>query len=265
VSRILVHFSCGAASAVAAKVAVERYGKERDVRVIYCDLSKDEHPDNLRFMGEVERWIGRPVERLKHPKHAGIDDVFAKARYMVGPYGAACTRVLKREIGDAYAQPGDAHVLGYTADEAERIARFIQNNPERRCLWLLADAGITKADCYRVLQAHGIALPAMYQLGYDHNNCIGCVKGGKGYWNKIRRDFPEVFAKRAKQQRELNAAFNSGGELYFLDELGPDEGRDVPEQDIECGLFCSGYGELVQMAVKRLQATPAVMSDGRAE
>ncbi len=37
----------------------------------------------------------------------------------------------------------------------------------------------------------------MYDLGYPNNNCIGCVKGGMGYWNKIRKDFPEVFQKRA--------------------------------------------------------------------
>ena len=33
-------------------------------------------------------------------------------------------------------------------------------------------------------------------MGYNNNNCIGCIKGGMGYWNKIRVDFPEVFEKR---------------------------------------------------------------------
>ena len=37
------------------------------------------------------------------------------------------------------------------------------------------------------------ARPLMYDLGYPNNNCIGCVKGGMGYWNHIRKDFPEVF------------------------------------------------------------------------
>ena len=44
----------------------------------------------------------------------------------------------------------------------------------------------------------GVKLPAMYGLGYEHNNCIGCVKGGMGYWNKIRKDFPDAFEKMAK-------------------------------------------------------------------
>ena len=49
----------------------------------------------------------------------------------------------------------------------------------------------------------GIKRPIMYDLGYSNNNCIGCVKGGMGYWNKIREDFPEVFQARAKLEREI--------------------------------------------------------------
>ncbi len=39
-SRIVVWFSCGAASAVAAKLAVEKYN---NVMVVYCDTG-GEHP-----------------------------------------------------------------------------------------------------------------------------------------------------------------------------------------------------------------------------
>lgn len=59
--RRLVWFSCGAASAVAAKLAVETYGDAVDV--VYCDTLATEHPDNERFLRDVERWIGRSVTR----------------------------------------------------------------------------------------------------------------------------------------------------------------------------------------------------------
>lgn len=65
--RIVVWFSCGAASAMAAKLAVEKYG-ERCI-VVYCDTSKSEHPDNLRFLADVERWIGKPVLRIRSEKY----------------------------------------------------------------------------------------------------------------------------------------------------------------------------------------------------
>lgn len=254
-TRILCHFSCGAASAVAWKVAAMRYGGEANVEAVYCaSVERDEHADNARFLADVEAWVGAKVTKLRNATYQTVNDVFLGERFIVGPRGASCTRVLKREVADRYAQPEDRHVLGLTADEAGRIANYERNNPHKQCLWVLAAAGITKGDCYRIIQSAGIDLPAMYRLGYDHNNCIGCVKGGKGYWNKIRRDFPDVFAARAVVQRQLNVGFNSGGKLFFLDELDPDEGRDVPEPDIECGVFCSGYTGLLQQAAESSHA-----------
>lgn len=75
----------------------------------------------------------------------------------------------------------------------------------------------------------------MYDMGYRNNNCIGCVKGGMGYWNKIRRDFPEVFARRARQEREIGHTCING---IYLDELDPNRGRMEDEVLEECGIAC---------------------------
>jgi hypothetical protein len=218
--------------------------------VLKCDTTPDEHSDSERFRRDVEAWIGQPVKLLRHPKYRTVEDVWRGERYIVGPNGASCTRVLKREVREAYQQPGDQHVFGLTYDEADRISDLEAMHPGMSFLWLLTGARITKEDCYHVLTTNGIELPLMYRMGYDHNNCLGCVKGGKGYQNKIRRDFPEVFARRAAIQRELGVQYSSGGELYWLDELDPDAGRDVPEPPIECGLFCGHYSTLIDLAVR---------------
>jgi hypothetical protein len=95
----------------------------------------------------------------------------------------------------------------------------------------------------------GIEIPAMYKLGYTNNNCIGCVKGQQGYWNKIRIDFPEVFERMAKLERELNVAINKtyAGDgkrkRVFLDELDPQAGRYTMEPNIECGVLCMNGDE----------------------
>lgn len=54
-----------------------------------------------------------------------------------------------------------------------------------------------------MVQRAGIELPAMYRMGYDNANCIGCVKGGEGYFRAIREDFPEQFEELCKVQDEL--------------------------------------------------------------
>ena len=79
----------------------------------------------------------------------------------------------------------------------------------------------------------------MYDLGYSNNNCIGCVKGGMGYWNKIRIDFPEVFKLRAETERLIGATClkDTNGRIY-LDELNPDRGNIEDEIMENCSIFC---------------------------
>ena len=103
---------------------------------------------------------------------------------------------------------------------------------------------MTKQHCHDAITLAGIETPAMYRLGYKNNNCIGCVKGQQGYWNKIRKDFPDAFQQMAKLERELGVAINKSyagdgkRKRVFLDELDPSAGRLEAEPDIECGVIC---------------------------
>ena len=242
--RVVCWFSCGAASAVAAKLAVEKYGDLCEI--IYCDTLKYEHPDNVRFLSDVQNWVGKEVKLLRSPKYDDIFDVFDKTGWLVGVGGARCTTELKKKVRRDYQRENDIHVFGFTTDEDARIDRFSVGEPDLTCDWLLRDAGITKSACYRIIKDAGIALPAMYLLGYKNNNCIGCVKGGAGYWNKIRNDFPESFERMAQQERKMGVTINksyAGDGLrkgVFLDELLPSAGRFESEPDIECGVLCIG-------------------------
>lgn len=237
--RTLVWFSCGAASAVAAKMAVAKYP---DCEVLYCDTLAYEHPDNMRFLKDVEKWIGKEIKLLKSDKYTDIFDVFDKTGWLIGPSGARCTTELKKNVRKQYERPSDLHIFGLTKDESERIERFEDQNSDTKVEWILKNT--TKKDCYRIVQEAGIDLPMMYKLGYNNNNCIGCVKGQAGYWNKIRVDFPEAFDRMAKQERKMGVAINKtyAGDgkrkRIFLDELNPNAGRNVPLPDIECGAIC---------------------------
>lgn len=238
--RVLVWFSCGAASACAAKLTLEQYP---DAEILYCDTLAFEHPDNRRFIVDVEKWISKEIKILKSEKYQDIFDVFDKTGWLVGVGGARCTQELKRNVREQYQGVGDVHVFGFGVDELARLARFERDNPELYLMFPLRDAGMNKQDCLNMLMQAGIELPAMYKLGYKNNNCIGCVKGGKGYWNKIRVDFPESFERMAKFEREINARiFND----VWLDELPPDVGRYQSEFETECGVTCTAFQHSVQ-------------------
>lgn len=244
--RIVCWFSCGAASAVATKLAIQENAGKVPL-VVVCNLVREEHPDNRRFLKDCERWFGQPVEVLENKKYGGsAEAVWKHVRYMANRWGAPCTLYLKREMRRAFQKPGDLNVFGYTAEEQHRVDRFIDANPDARIWPVLVERGLSKTDCLGILSKAGIEIPVMYRLGYNNNNCIGCVKGGLGYWNKIRQDFPEIFERRAKLSRALGAKLlEYRGKRIFLDELPPGAGNYKSEHSVECGFLCElALGEL---------------------
>lgn len=238
-NRIVCWYSCGAASAVAAKLAIDKYKDSgNEIVVAYTEI-EEEHPDNKRFLRECETWFDRPILLLRNENYsASIYEVFGKTKYLVGPAGAACTRLLKKEVRKRFEKPEDIHIFGFTVEERERAERFLDQN-NVRAEFPLIENNLTKQDCFEVVAGRGILLPMMYRLGYKNNNCIGCVKGGSGYWNKIRRDFPETFARMAKQERILGRTIcKYKGERIYLDEMPDNIGRYETEKEVQCGILC---------------------------
>lgn len=245
-SRPVVWFSCGAASAVTAKLAIEKYGD--CVEVVYCNTLAEEHPDNARFMADVESWIGKPITIIASEKYESISDVFEKRRYMSGVKGAICTVELKKNPRFAFQQPHDVHLFGFTYDEKQRIREFKSANFDLNLEWILFRNKVTKADCHARIKKAGIESPVMYSLGYKNNNCIGCVKStSAAYWWRVMIDFPDVFALRCIQSRAIGCRLvRVKGKRIFLDELRQYESEVMPlvarfwanQEDVSCGPEC---------------------------
>lgn len=159
--------------------------------------------------------------------------------YITGPSGAKCTKNLKRDVRASFQLPDDLHVFGFDADEKDRVEDFRERNPDLKFIAPLVDAGLTKGDCKHIIERAGIRLHKMYELGYENANCVGCVKGGMGYWNRIRIDFPEVFERMAKLERKVGATvLKRKGQRLYLDQLEADAGRFSEDQPGECGVIC---------------------------
>jgi len=234
--RKVVWFSCGAASAVAAKIAVQKYDGE--ITIVYCDPG-GEHPDNQSFLKDIESWIDHRIIILKNDKYKDHFDCCQQRGYLGDRKGAPCTLLLKKQLRQQYEKPDDIHIFGYTYDEQSRGTAFNLRNPELFTEWMLINEKITKDNCLGLLWQAGIKIPTMYLQGYPHNNCIGCVKGRAGYWNMIRRDYPEQFAKMAKLEREIGYALNRiDDKRIYLDELNPNVGNIKTEPAIACDLGC---------------------------
>lgn len=237
-------FSCGAPSAVMSRILSKQIP---DLYIVY-NYIEDEHEDNLRFYRECEEWIGKKFETTKSLKYKNVDDVIEKKKYMSGHAGAPCTMELKRNVRLIYADANDINYWGYTVEEIKRAEGYTLRNSAFINRYPLIEYGIKKQDCLALIKEAGIEIPAMYKLGYDHNNCIGCVKSGSPkYWNMIRRDFPEVFRKRAEQERKLKYRLcKVKGEPVYLDELDPNE-IEHTDLDISCDLGCQAiYNTIIK-------------------
>lgn len=246
-SRVVVWFSCGVASAVAAKLAITQYAG-REIVIARCVLH-DEHFDNDRFSDDCAKWFGLQITNLINKEYGGsLDEVIRRRKYLSGIGGAPCTLLLKKDVRIEFQRPDDVHVFGYCAEEQVRWDDFLDAN-NITAVSPLIERGLKHSDCLAIVQDAGIELPKMYQLGYQHNNCIGCLKaGGQGYWNKIKTEFPYIFAKRVAQSRRVGARLLMvNGVHKFLDELVIGAGNYQDEPEIQCGIFC-------EMAKKEIAA-----------
>lgn len=226
----IVWWSAGVSSTIAAALAP-------DATMIYIEIN-DHHPDNERFACEVERWLNRPILRIRHPRFRSVDEVMRATSYANGPSGASCTARLKKAVRKQWERdnPGEhTYVWGYDCSENTRALRIVEATPEHRHEFPLVQANMTKQAAHYMLSKIGIARPAMYELGYPNNNCIGCVKGGMAYWNKIRIDFPRVFELRARTERLIGASCLTN---VYLDELDPGRGRGLKPIVEDCGILC---------------------------
>lgn len=243
-------FSAGVSSAVATWLA-------RDVidKIIYIHID-DQHEDTMRFVNDCEKWFGKPIEILQSEYKNVENAIISGDGYVNGPNGARCTNLLKKRVRKEWECDNQwfnfiRYVWGMDCNEVQRAENLKENMPDFEHLFPLIEKGITKEEAHGIFAKSGIKRPMMYDLGYSNNNCIGCVKGGKGYWNKIRVDFPEVFAKRSAMERELGhtclkqerarpdePASADNSVFLYLDELDPESGRKEGAIIEECGIMC---------------------------
>jgi hypothetical protein len=228
-------FSAGASSAVATKLILDE-GKDVEIKYIHID---DQHYDTLRFVHDCELVFNKSVEIFQSSVKS-VEGACRSAGFVKSPYGAKCTDILKRRVRKQWEKENKGkeitYIWGFDYTERDRAERLEDAMPEFKHRFPLIEQGIDKASAHFILtEKMRIKRPAMYDLGYPNNNCIGCLKGGMGYWNKIRVDFPDVFNARCKMERDIGGTIFNG---MYLDELDPSRGRDCKLIIPECGIFC---------------------------
>lgn len=270
---IIAWFSAGITSSIACKLALMQYPDD-EIKIFYFDI-KSAHKDNKRFIKECEQWFDQEIIIVKQKKYQDQFEVARKERFINSAYGARCTLELKRlhreEIEKQYPEANQVFGFEYEKKEINRAVRFEQQNPQAKPIFPLIDAQINKNQCADILLKNGIRLPVMYEMGYSNNNCIGCFKGGAGYWNKIRIDYPETFLKMVDLEEEIghsclkqkdgfkivNGVKKPKFKPLFLKDLDPDKGRKEKPILPDCGTFCEiEFADIIDPKTEEILSSP---------
>lgn len=264
---VICWWSGGITSAKACEIAAGLYGIE-NCKFIMLD-TKNEHPDTYRFQMDCERLYGKEIKKIMNDKYDKIEDVWYKYNSLNVAFGAICSSELKREVRKKYLKenPYSYNVFGFefTKKEFNRAMSMKLNWPDTNPIFPLQMYGLNKQDCINYFLSIDIAPPATYYEGLENNNCwkTGCIQGGIGYWQKIRRMSPDKFDYMANIEHELTdrkgeqVAINKDQSyeakqkpikqrLVFLKshpdypdnkDLSQMDGRE-PESLMECNGFC---------------------------
>lgn len=209
--KIICWWSGGITSAVACKIAIDLFGID-NCRIVMID-TKNEHYDTYRFKDDCAKWYGKEIESITGigEDYKNIKDVWRKHKSLNVATGAICSTELKRRVREKWQNniDFDHQVFGFEFDKKEfnRANSINKNHVKAKGIYPLLMMGYDKDDCLKIVEDAGIEIPLMYQMGFRNNNCFGtgCVQGGIGYWQKMKKDFPDKFNNMADMEHELTA------------------------------------------------------------
>lgn len=195
--QYVMSLSGGIVSAVAADVAIRRYGKD-NVRLWFADTSWEDD-DLYRFIDECLDYWGKGIVIYKDgrtPLEVADDKSLIPNNRM-----APCSFVLKSNPFEQFVAEHRKPLtvlLGFDFREFHRI--LIPRQRYERYAGVKVDAPLMwpeaplPRDYFNIVRSWGIKPPRLYEMGFHHNNCGGrCVKSGQKQYIKLIEHFPERF------------------------------------------------------------------------
>lgn len=206
--KIVVGYSGGVTSAYCLKLALDMFPRN-EVVALFHD-TKTEDKDTYRFLKAVAKHFKFPITERSDGR--SVVELERDEGILASNVAAFCSRILKLEQREKYFDELKKQgidditlVLGFHANEWKRIQNHTMRAEKEgyKVRFLLAEKRISKqfcADYFRVTL--GIPLPRMYEWS-DHANCVGCRRGGAGYWKAVLANAPDAFAEVVKQEKLL--------------------------------------------------------------
>jgi hypothetical protein len=259
---VIAWWSGGITSSIACHICIQWFGID-NVRIIFID-TKSEDGDTYRFKADCEKWYGKEIEVITNENYENVEDVWIKHQSLNVATGAKCSEVMKISVRKKFETSNDysMQAFGFDIDEIKRARAMSDNHPTANPFFPLLALGLTKKECLKMLPHDlffSIKPPKTYELGFHNNNCFkrGCIQGGIGYWQKMKREFPDKAHAMALIEHKLTDL--KGQPVTMLKDQGKDGGlvflephpdypnmKDIsmmkgkePKPLMECNGFCA--------------------------
>lgn len=215
----IIFFSGGLSSFAVAEWVKEKYSE--DNIVLYFTDTCWEHPDLYRFNVEASDKLQLPL--LTHSLGINPVQLMFEKRMVYNSMIGDCSKLLKQKVSADFLKKGirppvetwrnrerlkdedfvkDAVLYyGIGFDEAHREPGIRKNWSSFQVEMPMIEFNIWKDVA---LKKYDIKQPALYDMGFSHNNCWGrCVKAGQGHWKLLKDRMPDVFKKTLEQEWHL--------------------------------------------------------------
>ncbi len=208
----VVMFSGGIGSWAAAKRVASSHGTEELVLLFTDTLIED--ADTYRFLEDAAANVGGELVTIADGRTPW--QLFEEERFLGNTRVDICSRVLKRELADAWLaehyEPGNVTV--YVGIDWTELHRFERLAP-RKMPWiyeapLCDEPYLEKTELHEWAEREGLKKQRLYELGMPHANCGGgCVKMGQGGFARLYYADRSRFAEWEMQEERLRRQLGS--------------------------------------------------------
>ena len=196
--RNIVALSGGESSAAAAVLC-----RDLPDLILYFNDTRWEHPDLYRYLDDLSGYLGISITNDSDGRSP--EELFKDEHSLANNRMPFCSRILKAKRLQAFATSGDILYFGIGYHEVHRAGRIraIYSPMGMDTRFPLIENKLDSAGAHEIMELTGIKRPAMYDMGFEHNNCSGgCVRQGARQWRHLLRVAPDVYAERERVENE---------------------------------------------------------------
>ena len=185
----------GGRDSAALAVFMRQHYPELCIEYFFTDTGK-ELPEVYEFLGRLEGFLGKPIERLNPDR----DFDFWLTQYkhfLPSPKTRWCTRQLKIRPFEQWLQPSldsGTKVVSYVAIRADEDYRegYTATHSNMAVRLPFREANVDKSGVLDILEASGVGLPDYYKWR-SRSGCTFCFFQQKIEWVRLKEEHPEAY------------------------------------------------------------------------